>query len=162
MVLIDYFEYIWCYKPGQPRQPRRTAFDQFSCEVVSLNLSIYLLTFGVIVLICGVVVREMSAPLTSVDSNDTAIYGIGTMVLIFGAVLVWFGFILLGCSLVKFHCKGSRMSRQTDTSEVTLYSIYNNNYCDVNTSPDTTVDQFDWDLERPPPYSASPIQTVIN
>lgn len=158
MVLIDYFEYIWCYKPGRPRSAR---FDQFSCEVVSLNLSVYLLTFGIVVLITGVVVREVSSPMATPE-DDSPVYGIGTMLLIFGAVLVWFGFILLGSSLIKFHCKGSHMTRRTDTSEVSLYSIYNNGFSEVNTSPNTTEDQFDWDLERPPPYTASPIQTVIN
>ena len=149
MVLIDYLRYIWCYKSGRSGAHD---FPQFSCEVVSLNVSVYMLTFGIITIIGGVVVREVSAPITEPSSStmNNMAYDIGTIVLLFGSICVWFGFILLGCAIVRFNCSQRHLSANRNNA---LFSISNNNYIEMNSSTTLANDDFNWTLERPPPYT---------
>lgn len=149
MVVIDYFRYIWCVKSGRTDGQNS---HLFSCAAVSLNLSVYMLAFGIITIITGIVVREVSSPITDTNLNsmESSVYRIGTIVLIFGSICVWFGFILLGCAIIRFNCSNTHLSQNINHS---IYSVTNNNFIEMNSNSTLSANNFDWNLERPPPYS---------
>jgi hypothetical protein len=122
---------------------------RLTSAIISLNVSIYLLIFGVIATIAGVVVREISYPITDTSSEysvDYDSYRIGTIILVFGSVCIWLGFTFLAAAIIKFHINERNLRQNRNNS---LHSISNDNF-DTISLPN---DNFNWTLERPPPYS---------
>jgi uncharacterized membrane protein YidH (DUF202 family) len=138
----NYFRYIGC-------SAHLSSDQRLTSAIISLNISIYLLVFGVIATIAGVVTREVSPSIANTNSEysvDSDSYRIGTIILIFGSVCIWLGFTFMAFAIIKFQIN-ERNLRQNGTNS--LHSISNDNF-DINLSPNNN---FDYTFERPPPYS---------
>jgi uncharacterized membrane protein YidH (DUF202 family) len=142
MSRINYFRYIGC-------SAHLSNDQRLTSAIISLNVSIYLLVFGIIATIAGVVIREISYPTAKSNSSyslDSDSFRIGTIILVFGSVCILLGFTFLAFAIIKFHINKRNLRRNRTNS---LHSISNDNF-DINLSPN---DNFDWTFERPPPYS---------